>query len=239
MGNNPITLFLGSMGLTRDGWTLWLSKWASVVLGLAAMGDQISRFGIPASWEPKIALAAFIIGIISANHQETKLQSTDEKVFGAPVGSMAGRSTALLLAFFLGTAALTGSTTGCASAGLSAKQKITVDVLQPTHDALANAQDFEIATFNAGTLPVLTPELHAKIERALGKAFTDHAIATRAVRAWRAGDPVPNSVMLLKQDVDDVLTLVKSNILSSNRLVTLIQGGVDAVASALLQFGVK
>ena len=130
-------------------------------------------------------------------------------------------------------------TTACASTGLSLKQKLTVDVLQPTHDALANFQDLEISTYKSGALKQLTPAVHRQIEAKLATVFKYHAIAVSAARAWRAGDPVPNSVLLLKQDIDDIFAVVKSVVPSTDPLLTMIQSGVDALAPVLLSMGVK
>ena len=50
--------------LHRDSWIWTLGMMASVVVGLATMGD-LSAYGIPASWEPYLRLAALVIGMIS------------------------------------------------------------------------------------------------------------------------------------------------------------------------------
>jgi hypothetical protein len=142
------------------------------------------------------------------------------------------RRLALLLVFPLILCAAAASSS-CATRGLSAKQTITIDVLQPSHDALAALQDFEVETFNAKTLPALTLEAHQKIERLLATAFRDHAKATRAVRVWRSSDPVPSSVLDLSKDVHDVLDVVKTTVPATSRVLTLAEAAVDEAARVL------
>src|SRR5215831_13740970 len=133
----------------------------------------------------------------------------------------------ILVILLAGAAA---SSSSCATRGLSAKQTITVDVLQPSHDTLANLQDFVESSFKAGTL---SSEARVKVETILAPAFRDHAKATRAVRAWRAGDPTPQSVLDLSKDVHDVLEVVKVTVPATSRVLTLAQELVDDVAKVV------
>lgn len=227
---NPITVTMRAFGLTRDGWTLYLTKWASVITGLAAMGGGVTRLGIPGSWVPYIALVAFIVGIISANHQSSGLDSMVEKNAGAGVGSVSGRAALMALAFLLCTAALTVGTAACGASGHSYKQTVAVDVLQPSHDALANLQDLEISVFNGGAVKALTVDVHKSIEGKLGVAFRDHAKASRALRAWRAGDPKPASVADYQRDLNDILGVVTTTFPSTDKIVTYIKFAIDSAA---------
>jgi hypothetical protein len=124
-------------------------------------------------------------------------------------------------------AALTSMTACASNGGLTKKQTITLEVLKPSHDVLANFQDAEIAIYNQHSVAQLTPERHRNIEGLLGTAFRDHAKATRAVQVWRAGDPVPTSIAEFQRDVDDVLKLVKDTFPQSSSLVSLIQQVVN------------
>jgi hypothetical protein len=58
--------FFGIFNWTRDDakWTYGII--AAIVLGLAALGNAITDYGIPATWLPYMRLAALIVGIISA-----------------------------------------------------------------------------------------------------------------------------------------------------------------------------
>ncbi len=61
------------LGLTRDSATLFWTKWCAFLVALAAMGDQIQKLGIPASWQPYIALAAMFVSVSAAQHRTSDL----------------------------------------------------------------------------------------------------------------------------------------------------------------------
>jgi hypothetical protein len=67
------TNLLVNLGFTRDDLTWAISKWASVVVLLASFGADVTKYGIPAAWVPKIQLLALILGVFSATQQTSKL----------------------------------------------------------------------------------------------------------------------------------------------------------------------
>jgi hypothetical protein len=61
------------LGINRDSIALFWMKWCAFVVALAALRGDIVKVGIPASWEPYIALAAMFIGISAAQHRTSDL----------------------------------------------------------------------------------------------------------------------------------------------------------------------
>ncbi len=67
------TKLLESLGLNRDSFALFFAKWCAFVVALAAMGADVTRVGIPASWAPYIALLALFISVSAAQHRTSDL----------------------------------------------------------------------------------------------------------------------------------------------------------------------
>ena len=136
---------------------------------------------------------------------------------------------------------------GCAS--LPAKEK-AVESLQATEVALGAAQDAERALCNptaaasAPTAPIvdctggastaigLTNARHQQIATALVKAFDAQAKAAVALRAWKAGDPVPTTVTDISTDAAAALAVVRQ-LLTTNPQVTDIIAKLQAVMNAV------
>lgn len=127
---------------------------------------------------------------------------------------------------------------GCASTGtVQTKHTVTVDVLQPTHDALAAFQDLEINLFRGGTLPMLTPQAHVQIEAKLEIAFRSHAAATRAVRTWVPGQPVPIDVTQIQADVSSIGSLLNTlGVPPASPLAAGAQRALNAATALVGQF---
>lgn len=95
-----------------------------------------------------------------------------------------------------------------ACASLPVKEK-AVKSTQTVEIALGAAQDFERATFAAGTLPWLTVERHQAISRSFSNAFATQIKLAVALKAWRSGDPKPKDVDQLAVDVGEALTVIQ------------------------------
>jgi len=67
------TVMWQALGLTRDSLTLFIAKWAALIVALAPMGVDVTQYGIPASWVPYIQLAALFISVSSAQHRTSGL----------------------------------------------------------------------------------------------------------------------------------------------------------------------
>jgi hypothetical protein len=126
-------------------------------------------------------------------------------------------------------AALLVVATMAACAHLGAKQK-AVNGLRSTHLALSAAQDFERSAYNAKSIPGLTAQRHADISRAFSKAFANELVAGQALKAWRAGEPAPQSLVQLQKDVDDALVVAKAAVPSGGPLLDKVQAVFDEIA---------
>jgi len=67
------TALFSTLGLTRDSFWLFLAKWSAFVVALAAMGGEVTKVGIPATWAPYIAGIALFISVSSAQHRTSDL----------------------------------------------------------------------------------------------------------------------------------------------------------------------
>lgn len=121
--------------------------------------------------------------------------------------------------------------TACAS--LPVKQK-AVTSLQVTHVALSNAQDFERQAYAAQTIPGLTQARHQQFAGIFSKAFQDEITAGAALRAWKAGDPAPQSLAQLQADADQALAVVGQLVPQASDLTSKIQAVADAVLQVVL-----
>jgi hypothetical protein len=131
--------------------------------------------------------------------------------------------------------ALTLCTSACMTGGAQTKQTVTVNILQPTHDALAAFQDLEIALFRGNEIPQLTPQLHMQIEAKLAIAFRSHATAARAVRTWQPGQPVPIDVNQLQADVLSVQGLLHTAGISDLTLLGQKAGAMVGEAQSVVR----
>jgi hypothetical protein len=59
---------IGPFTVTRDSAIWWLGLVSAVVVALATLDQQTATqtFGLPLSWLPKLRLASFLVGIVSA-----------------------------------------------------------------------------------------------------------------------------------------------------------------------------
>lgn len=103
--------------------------------------------------------------------------------------------------------ALTAGAVGCAH--IPVKQKATLG-LQAAHTAVAGAQDIERGLY-AARLAGLTPEKHGQFAGFFSAYFDAEQRVALALRAWRAGDPAPESLAdamtVLREAVDTAVTL--------------------------------
>lgn len=120
-----------------------------------------------------------------------------------------------------------------ACAHLPAKQK-AVSGLQAAHAALASAQDFERQTYASGSLPALTAQRHADISRFFIKAFDDELKAGVALKAWRAGDPAPASLVDYQTDITQALAVARAVAPSGGTIIDKVQVVLDEVVKVIL-----
>jgi hypothetical protein len=116
-------------------------------------------------------------------------------------------------------------TIGCASAGLKLKQQATLGV-QSAHTAVATAQDFERGAYDAKTIPSLTPQVHLRFSNLFQKYFHDEQLVDDALIAWRANDPVPQSLTDAMKDLNDALA--EANTLTTGAEKDSLAGKINA-----------
>lgn len=195
--------FLANLGWTRDDWKL---VWAQVVFGaglvLQGVFDihqfALDYFGLNISareirW---FMLLCGIVTWIAAKQGNSGLPGKNDPPAGS-VSSVRKVAPMVILAVALGGAALTS--TGCAGK--------TAPVLTPTQaqqalaavkkvgDAVAVAQDTEIAFYNAGDIP---PDVHKKIQKAFEKASA--AVQTALDAFNQAGTGNTHDLVLAVRD---------------------------------------
>ncbi len=68
------TALWSAFNLNRDSLGLFWSKWIAFALALAALGTDITKVGLPASWAPYLALIAMFIGASAAQHRTSPLE---------------------------------------------------------------------------------------------------------------------------------------------------------------------
>lgn len=96
-------------------------------------------------------------------------------------------------------AATTTVWSGCANAGLKAKQDILIG-LQVNETALGAFQDAEKAAYDSHAVAALTSDVHKHVSAALSHAFEEQIKLGTALKAWKSGDPAPASVTALIDD---------------------------------------
>src|SRR5580765_1479098 len=139
---------------------------------------------------------------------------------------------------FYGVLLVLALSVACATGGAQTKQTVTVEILQPTHDALAAFQDLELGLFKGNVLPQLTPQFQRQLDEQLAIVFRTHALAARAIRTWQPGQPIPIDVSRLKGDVSSILVLLNTAGLEpTSQLSVKAQVALDAVSSAVRQLG--
>jgi hypothetical protein len=119
-----------------------------------------------------------------------------------------------------------------ACAHLSVKQQLTVG-LQGVETALGAAQDVERAAYQSHAFPDLTAKVHGDVSASFVKAFSAVITSGQALKVWRAGDPVPTTLVELQKDVDETLALVASVAPKQSAVVVKAQAVADEVLQVL------
>ncbi len=141
---------------------------------------------------------------------------------------------------------------GCASAGLSLKQT-TVISLQASTDALTDAQTLERSfcfinpVAESGlhcTNPIalqlgLTDAIHVKMATFFSDGFGVADRASLAIPLWKAGDPIPVTVLQYMTDVTALLNAVKTLDPALSPLTGKVQTAVNLGASVATAMGAK
>ncbi len=158
---------------------------------------------------------------------------TEDKMKGLIKNGM-GATLALLFAAFV-------SLSACS---VSLKQH-AVQSVQAAETSLGTAQDFELSTYHAATLPALTAQRHAAIQRTFSHAFQVQIDAATALKAYKAGDPVPASVSAVLADAQVVWGLAAQIVPSlqaktpeETALLAKIKGWIADVATLVQLFNV-
>lgn len=181
------------MKLSRDSALWWWGIGASIVLGLASLGN-LQDYGLPDAWLPYLRLAALIVGIISGKLATSPLP-------GAPKDDQVSSSTTKRYVLLL-PVLLALSLTGCASAG--ARHQATIAATAIT-EALGAVQDAEAVLYQQGQL---TTDQHRGVNAKLAIAFkADRALVT-GVLAWQPGGRPPADVPLATQAVKDAVDAI-------------------------------
>lgn len=97
-----MTKLFASLGWTRDDLKWSLGILASVIIGLAALGDTVTQYGIPASWLPYIRLAALVVGIVSGKMATSGLRGKNDPPAGSVNPSKLPPAAMLLFVVALG-----------------------------------------------------------------------------------------------------------------------------------------
>jgi hypothetical protein len=124
-------------------------------------------------------------------------------------------------------------TTACAS--LPQKQR-AVMTISSVEKALGSVQDFERSAYAAKTIPGLTPAVHGTVSKALSDAFGAQIVAAKAVKAWRAGEPAPTSLLELQGYVDRAFQAVSGMAGTDpgrQRLIAELQAIADTVLQTI------
>ena len=137
--------------------------------------------------------------------------------------------------------------TSCAS--IPIKQRATQS-LAGTQQLLIAAQDAERQLCNAAAYakdpaaPIttcegpsaaavqLTTERHRAIARALAQAFDAHVMASVALQAWRAGDPVPTGLSEITAAVREALAVVRQLLPGSSETTLIANRLIEATLQA-------
>jgi hypothetical protein len=93
---------------------------------------------------------------------------------------------------------------GCS---VSLKER-AVRQVQAVDAVLSQTQDTEISLFESGTVSGLTADRHKRFHAALAKAFDGVERTAIALRAWRAGDPVPNDTASILEAANEALAVL-------------------------------
>lgn len=220
-------------GWTRDDLKWPLAIVGAIIVGLAAafVDEQTAAYyGFPAVWLPRLRGAALVVGIVAATM----------KTSGLPPKALAW----LLLGVL-------GSAVGCAS--LPVKQR-AVNSLQASELALEAAWDAERAICSPAATPTtpltqcdgavaaavgLTFAQHQAIDRQFSTAFGGIDTAQTALKAWRAGDPVPTTLLNYQTALHDVLTAVAAILPKTAAPVTKVQQAIDEAAQIAALIGVQ
>ena len=69
----PLADLFTALGWSRDDLKWTIATAASIIVGLAALGNTITEYGIPASWLPYLRLGALVVGLVSAKMSTSNL----------------------------------------------------------------------------------------------------------------------------------------------------------------------
>ena len=108
--------------------------------------------------------------------------------------------------------------------------------VQAVETVLETVQDTEISVYESGIAPALTLEKHQAVHRALVKGFDAVERAAIALRAYRAGDPVPNDVTSILEAAQETLTVLETVAPQAETLVAWVRvwlGHAQALAALL------
>jgi hypothetical protein len=185
---------IGPFNITRESWLWWGGLIGAIVVGLAALDTStaVDTFGIPASWLPRLRLAALIVGIGSAWAKTSPFPSKKDNGGRVDPSKLAP---VVLLALALGAS-------GCAAKLTPLKQaQITKSSLDAAFDLEASLC-WGVASVHLGpadrtkcTAPTaraigLTDARHQEINRGFTRAYMLHYDATRLLRAGEKADLV-------------------------------------------------
>ncbi len=213
----PTTKILDSLGLTRDSFALFVSKWCAFILALAAMGTDITKVGIPEHYAPYIAGIALFISVSSAQHRTSDLPGANDAYRVTPP-----KASIWLLAMLLGGGLLgAGVTTSSCASSAAVHAAVVVDntLAQTLH---AVKQD-ELAAYHAGTYDKAQHQTYAKaILAALqaGNALND------AIDTWRQaapGTPAPQIVATTIAGLQQIVTDLSGILPATNPLLVDVQ----------------
>lgn len=182
------TRIIEALGLNRDSIALFWTKWCAFIVGLAALGDQVTKLGIPHAWEPYIALFAFWVSISAAQHRTSDLPGADNTVPKSTLDKIAGSVPVVLLA------AILGLSFGCASARQAA---IVAD--QTFATAVFAVDDAEFAAWQNG---VVTADQHAKLNPKIKQALEDVKAVSQAIKSSPSN--LPKSLPALLADLNAI-----------------------------------
>jgi hypothetical protein len=139
-----------------------------------------------------------------------------------------------------------------ACASLPLKQQ-AVQSLQGSETALEAAHNIERSlcfnlpateTGNHCTNPLaatvkLTDAQHQKLAQYFSNAFDVEIKAATALKAWKAGQPIPTDVAGYQTDLTAILTLAKTLDPGASTLVAKSQDAVDKAAAVAKSLGIK
>lgn len=117
----------------------------------------------------------------------------------------------LLLALAFGMALLVG----CSS---NPKPRV-VTAYQATEIGLGSVQDAELALYRSGTVPALTPQVHARINMALVQAFDLQIKFGHAILVWEPG-ALPAGYEMWLASIENVLQVVTEVVPKGSTVMT-------------------